>query len=51
MTLTAPELTGIDLLERTREQVVAVELDRHLGIAKEWFLHEHAGRAAATSTA
>ncbi|GAA4959896.1 MAG: acyl-ACP desaturase [Streptomycetaceae bacterium] len=40
MTLTAPEPTGIDLLSEL-EQVVAVELDRHLGIAKEWFPHEY----------
>ncbi|NUR25814.1 MAG: acyl-ACP desaturase [Catenulispora sp.] len=40
MTLIAPEPTGTDLL-RELEQVVAVELDRHLGMAKEWFPHEY----------
>lgn len=40
MTLIAPAPTGIDLL-RELEQVVAVEIDRHLAIAKEWFPHEY----------
>ncbi|MDI2128708.1 acyl-ACP desaturase [Yinghuangia seranimata] len=40
MTLTAPEPTGIALLQEL-EQVVAVELDRHLAVAKEWFPHEY----------
>ncbi|HSA49020.1 MAG TPA: acyl-ACP desaturase [Yinghuangia sp.] len=40
MTLIAPETTGIDLLHEL-EQVVAVELDRHLSVAKEWFPHEY----------
>ncbi|NUU21243.1 MAG: acyl-ACP desaturase [Streptomycetaceae bacterium] len=40
MTLIAPAPSGTDLL-RELEQVVAVELDRHVGIAKEWFPHEY----------
>ncbi|UGQ13859.1 acyl-ACP desaturase [Yinghuangia sp. ASG 101] len=40
VTVIAPEPTGIDLLHEL-EQVVAVELDRHLSVAKEWFPHEY----------
>ncbi|MET7297577.1 MULTISPECIES: acyl-ACP desaturase [Embleya] len=40
MNLLAPAPTGEHLL-RELEQVVAVELDRHLAVAKEWFPHEY----------